>query len=92
MSIFLDQAKQILNSVDLPDQPIKDAKTLLNSISKVGGITDLIHDAKFQNIINLLTPFVVNYKVNQVLRLLQELAKENQKTYYDPETGFKKYV
>lgn len=92
MSIFLDQAKKILESVDLQDQPIKEAKTLLNSISKTAGVTDLIHDPKFQNIINLLTPFVVNYKVNQVIRLLQELAKENQKTQYDPGTGFKNYV
>ena len=93
MSLFLAQAKIILDEIDLNDPAIKKAKELLNSVTKIAGMTDLINDPKFQNIINLLTPFVVNYKVNQVIRLLNEIAKEQKSgPQFDPATGFKKYI
>jgi hypothetical protein len=93
MSVYLSQAQRILNEVELKDEAINEAKTLLNSMTKVGGLGDLINDPKFQNIVNLLTPFLVNYKVNQVMRLLEEIAKENQKgTKFDPDTGLRKYI
>lgn len=93
MSVFFEQAKRILNEVTIDETAIKEARELLNSVSKTAGLSDLVHDPKFQNIVNLLTPFVVNYKVNQVLRLLEELAKENQKGQtFDPDTGLRKYI
>lgn len=92
MSIFYTNAKRILESVSLTDPKVIEAKTLLGSIQKVGGPTDLINNVTFQNIVNLLTPFVVNYKVNQVLKLLKELAKEKNFGQVDPSTGFKKYI
>ena len=92
MSILYNNAKHLLDSVELTDPQILEAKTLLNSVSKVGGPKELLNNVTFQNVINLLTPFMVNYKVNQVLKLLKELAKEKQTgTEVDPSTGFKKY-
>lgn len=93
MSVFFEQAKRILNEVTIDEPAVKEARELLNSISKTAGLSDLVHDPKFQNIINLLTPFLVNYKVNQVVRLLEELAKENNKApTFDPDTGVRKYI
>lgn len=93
MSIYFSNAKHLLDSVDLTDPQVSEAKTLLNSVSKVGGPTELLNNTTFQNIVTLLTPFVVNYKVNQVIKLLKELAKEKQVGLsVDPSTGFKKYL
>ena len=91
MSVYLQQAKLLLDQSELDAKEVKEAKDLLDSLTleKTAGIGNLIHDPKFQNIVNLLTPFLVNYKVNQVLKLLQELAKEQKK--FDPETGKRKY-
>ena len=92
MSIYFSNAKRLLESVNLSDPKISEAKILLGSVSKAGGSTNLINNPTFQNVVNLLTPFVVNYKVNQVLKLLKELAKEKQFGEVDPSTGFKKYI
>lgn len=78
MSIFIDNAKYLLNQTQDLDPAIKHAYDELSTVSKEAGILDLIHNPKFQNIINLLTPFVVNYKVNQVLKLLKDLERENK--------------
>jgi hypothetical protein len=85
MSIFLEQAIQILNSVEDSDPKMKEAKTKLTELSdinKSAAISDLINNPTFQNVVNLLTPFVVNYKVNQVLKLLNELSKEQSPDKY----------
>lgn len=92
MSIFFDNAKRLLDSVSLTDPKILEAKSLLSTVQKVGGSGGIASNPTFQNIITLLTPFVVNYKVNQVMKLLKELAKDNQFGQVDPSTGFKKYV
>ena len=85
-------AKRLLDSIESTDPKIIEAKELFNSIQKVGSPKDLINNTTFQNVINLLTPLVVNYKVNQVLKLLKELAKEKQFGQVDPSTGFKRYI
>ncbi len=92
MSIFYTNAKRLLDSVSLTDPKVLEAKTLLGSIQKVGGPMSIINNPTFQNIVTLLTPFVVNYKVNQVLKLLKELAKEKDFGQVDPSTGFTKYI
>lgn len=92
MSIFYSNAKRLLDSVDVSDPKISEAKSLLSNVTKVGGPVELINNPTFQNVVNLLTPFVVNYKVNQVLKLLKELAKEQQFGKVDPSTGIKKYI
>ncbi len=78
MSVYLENARYLLSQVKNTDEKIKQAKNVLNSVSKQSGLFDFVHNPKFQNIINLLTPFVVNYKVNQVLKLLKELERENK--------------
>ena len=91
MSVYLDQALLLLDQTDLDVKEVKEAKDLLQNLmlTKVAGVGSVIHDPKFQNIVNLLTPFLMNYKVNQVLKLLEEIAKDQKK--YDPQTGRKKY-
>jgi hypothetical protein len=89
--LFLKQALYLLDQIDINNTEVTQAKELLSSsVDKTAAVTDLIHDPKFQNIINLLTPFMVNYKVNQVIKLLQEMAKEQKK--YDPETGMRRWI
>ncbi len=78
MSVYLENAKRLLSQVKNPDPAIKQATDELNNIPKTASISDLLHDPKFQNIINLLTPFLVNYKVNQVVKLLKDLERENR--------------
>lgn len=90
MNIFYSNAKRLLDSVEATDPKISEAKDLLSSITKIGG-DSLVNNPTFQNVVNLLTPFVINYKVNQVLKLLKELSKE-QYNKVDPSTGFKKYI
>ena len=90
MPEYLKQAKCLLDSVDMKASEIDQAKEQLENLSKISGLTDLIKDPKYQNVINLLTPFVVNYKVNQVLKLLQELGKEQVRI--DPNTGLRKFI
>lgn len=75
MSLYLNEALSILNNIKSNEPKIKEAQDLFNNLSKTAS-ESFIHDPKFQNVINLLTPFVVNYKVNQVLKLLKEMAKE----------------
>jgi len=88
MSIYLEQAKKILESIDIPE--IKQVQEEFVSLTKKSAISDLIHDPKFQNIVNILTPYVVNYKVNQVLKLLKEIEKEQR--VIDPRTGLRRFV
>lgn len=77
MSVLLKQASVVMNKIDLESPEVKQAKELFAELEKTSGVTDLIGDPRFQNVINLLTPYLVNYKVNQVLKLLKELAKES---------------
>jgi hypothetical protein len=90
MPKYLSQAKMLLDSLDIKASEIDQVKEQLESLTKSSALTDLINDPKFQNIVNLLTPFVVNYKVNQVLKLLQELGKEQK--LIDPDTGLRKFI
>lgn len=75
MSVFLDQARLILSQVDLNNPEIQQAKTELNTIVKTAGVK-IFSDPRIANAINLLMPFVVNYKVNQVIRLLKEFERD----------------
>jgi len=90
MPEYLSQAKMLLDSLDIKASEIDQAKEQLENLTKTSAIMDLINDPKFQNVVNLLTPFVVNYKVNQVLKLLKELGKDSR--IIDPETGLRKYI
>ncbi len=87
MSIYLEQAKLLLNNSGIDSPAIKEAQESLSNLIKKGSLID---NPTLQNAINLLTPFLVNYKINQVLKLLKELAKES-KPLVDPHTGLKTY-
>ena len=92
MSIYLRQAKRILAQINIDAPEVKQAKDELRKLTKTAGLGDIIHDPKFQNVVTLLTPFVVNYKVNQVLKLLKELARDTDVISTVPGTRFKKYL
>jgi hypothetical protein len=81
MSIFLEQAIQILNSVDVSDPKMQQAKTKLTELTAINKSASM-DSATLQNIVLLLTPFVAYYKVNQVLKLLKELANERPTKKY----------
>ncbi len=88
----MKQAKRILEHIDIDAPEMAKARKELSRLTKTAGLGDLIHNPKFQNVVNLLTPFIVNYKVNQVLKLLKELAKETSKDLGTvPGTSFKRY-
>ena len=92
MSIYLDQAQRILANIDIDAPEVAQAREELSTFNKTSGVGDLINNPKFQNAVNLLTPFVVNYKVNQVLKLLKELEKDKNKDLGNvPGTSFKRY-
>lgn len=78
MSVYLENAKNLLNQVTNIDSTVQQAYDELASVTKSSSLTDLVHNPKFQNIITLLTPFMVNYKVNQVIKLLKDLERESK--------------
>lgn len=78
MNIFLKQATMFLNSLSSELPEAKQAYTSLTTISKTAGLDELLTGPTLHNIVTLLTPFVTNYKVNQVLKLLKELQLENK--------------
>ena len=88
MSIYFQQAKRILSSIELPDAAVVQAKELFTELEKTAGSGSMLADPRVSTAINLLTPFVVNYKVNQVIKLLKELSKEKN----DPATGLRRFI
>jgi hypothetical protein len=80
MSVYLQNVEYLLSQTDVQniDPKITQALDELTAIRKNSSLSDLINNPKFQNIINLLTPFVVNYKVNQVIKLLKDLESESK--------------
>jgi hypothetical protein len=91
MTVYLEQAKILLDlTTEVPVEIVETIKKDLDDLHKNSGIVDMISDPRLSNAINLLTPFVVNYKVNQVLKLLKELGKEQVRI--DPNTGLRKFI
>lgn len=86
MSIYLKQALSILNNIKSDAPEIKEAQGLFNNLDKRGGLLD---DPALTNAITLLTPFWMSYKINQVLKLLKEVEKENK--YKGPSGEKSKY-
>ena len=86
---MLKQASLLLANID--DDNVKKAKEQIEELDKQSAIGGLVSSPEFHNIVNLLTPFVVNYKINQVLKLLKEVAKEGKEKYY-PGTTVRKLV
>ena len=72
--ILFKQAKQILASFD--NKEVKEVLAKLEEVEKEGGIGDFINSPSYHNIINILGPLAVYYKVDQVLKLLKEMGNE----------------
>lgn len=87
MSIFVSNAIKLLKSSKVRNSRTKAAQDLLESFQSGIEKKAFINNVTLQNVINLLMPFFVNYKVNQVLKLLKEVQKES----VDPSTGYRKY-
>ena len=87
MSVFISNAIRLLRESDVKDSKIEAAQDLLESFQSGIEKKAFINNVTLQNVINLLTPFIVNYKVNQVLKLLKEVQQES----VDPSTGYRKY-
>jgi hypothetical protein len=87
MSVIVRNALKLLKETEVKDSKIQAAQDLLESFQSGIEKKAFINNVTLNNVINLLTPFVVNYKVNQVIKLLKELQKES----VDPSTGYRKY-
>ncbi len=87
MSVFLRNAIKLLEDSSLEESKKKIAHDLLVAFKSRLEKKAFINNVTLNNVINLLTPFMVNYKVNQVLRLLKEVQKET----VNPYTGYKKF-
>ena len=87
MSVFISNAIRLLKESDVKNSKTKAAQDLLESFQSGIEKKAFINNVTLQNVINLLTPFLVNYKVNQVLKLLKDVQKES----VDPSTGYRKY-
>jgi len=87
MSVFISNAIRLLKESEIKNSKTKAAQDLLESFQSGIEKKAFINNVVLQNVINLLTPFVVNYKVNQVLKLLRDVQKES----IDPSTGYRQY-
>lgn len=83
--VYFNQAKKMLATMP-------ECSSAYEALGAWDEKTALLDDPRVQTAINLLTPFVVNYKVDQVLKLLKEVSKEQKKDKIDPYTGKPKFV
>ena len=76
---YLIQANLILEKHKQSDNKIKIAKIALDNVllnRQGGAITDLVNNSTVQNIMNILAPFVTNYQIREVVKLLQQFLKD----------------
>lgn len=76
-----DNIDSLLNSFKKDKWKIRQARSLVSKLrkeSESGAITEIVQSPYYQNIVNILGPYAIYYKVDQVLRLLKEL--ETQQT------------
>jgi len=90
MSIYLDNAKRILGQIDGLEE-VKQAKSQLDKAFSSTDKTAFMSGSTIKNIIILLTPFLVYYKVSQVINLLKEVQSEISHSD-ESSSGFKKYI
>jgi hypothetical protein len=91
MNDNLIKAINILQDPTLGINEAQQAKEILASIDQKAGLSDVLSDPRLNTALTLLTPFVVNWKVNQVIKLLEDMKKDN-KPKIDPFTGLRKFV
>ena len=76
----LEKAKQILNSFKKKeDWSIKQARRLFAELEKgSASIPEIVQSPYYQNIVNILGPYAIYYKIDQVLKLLKELEQQSR--------------
>jgi len=61
------------------DWKIEQVRKLFAELEKKSedmGVEEIIQSPYYQNIVNILGPYAVYYKIDQVLKLLEELGKQ----------------
>jgi hypothetical protein len=72
----LEQVIKLIEQVDQDNWRLKEASKLTSELIKQEGILDFLTSPFIQNIINLLAPYLGNYKIQQAIKLLQEGLQE----------------
>jgi len=75
MNIYLKQASNILNNIKSQNKEFRKAY-ILTKIDRKSSINDLVNSPTLQNVINILAPYVTNYQIREVVKLLQEFLKD----------------
>ena len=82
-NILIKQARINLESFKDENKKIKLAAKILEELDKESaGLADIINNPLYQNVVNILGPYAIYYKIDQVLKLLQELEKGTRKSPY----------
>jgi plasmid replication initiation protein len=76
MNIYLKQASNILNNIKSQNKEFRKAYILITKIDRKSSINDLVNSPTLQNVINILAPYVTNYQIREVVKLLQEFLKD----------------
>ena len=74
------EAKKVLYSFgDKDDWKISQARKLFSSMEKeCDSIPEIIQSPYYQNVVNILGPYAIYYKIDQVLKLLKELQSQSR--------------
>ena len=79
LSKHLKTAKQNLESFKKTDWNIRQALKLFAAMEKeCQTIPEIVQSPYYQNIVNILGPYAIYYKIDQVLKLLNELQKQHR--------------
>lgn len=80
-SALLIQARQNLECFEKQDWRVKFAIKKLKEIEKSAGIADVVDSPTLQNIVNILGPMAIYWKIDQVLKLLKEHGQEQKYSF-----------
>ena len=71
-------AELLLDSFEKKDWRVLQAKRLLSCLKKESSdpdVEEIMQSPYYQNIVNILGPYAVYYKIDQVLKLLEEFKR-----------------
>jgi len=81
-NIQVQNAKRVLDSFRASDWKIIQAKKLFKKLEKESvekSVSEIVQSPYYQNIVNILGPYAIYYKIDQVLKLLKELERQQYK-------------
>ena len=70
---FLKQATLTLKSFEQKDTAINYCIKQLEKLEKEASFDDITSNPNYQNVVSILGPMAIYYKIDQVLKLLKEL-------------------